>query len=62
MGRQIQIFTTNSDNEKLRDFLIENFDCVFFQNFEINKNDLFGSDFTKYAQYSSINIWNKEFD
>ncbi len=63
MGKQMQICTTDIDNEEIRNFLVENYDCSFFQVFSKEEKELFINDFKNtYYPYSSINIWNKHFD
>ncbi len=38
MGKQIQIFTSEVDNDIFRDFLKANYDCQFFQSFSPTKD------------------------
>jgi hypothetical protein len=62
MGRQIQIFFSDKDNKIFSDFLKENFDCTFYQNFSPTIDGLIIQDFNNtYHKHSSIYIHNNDF-
>lgn len=63
MGRQIQILTTQLDNDIFRDYLITKYDCIFFQSFAQSKETLFINSFSEtYRKDSTIYIYFKTFE
>lgn len=62
MGQQLQIFATEKDNERIRDFLINNYECEFYQDFSKTKEGLRINDFNEtYHKTGKIRIHNKAF-
>lgn len=63
MGRQIQICTTESDNDKFRDYLLSKYDCVFYQRFAQTESSLLIDSFNDtYLKESTILIYFGQFD
>lgn len=63
MGRQIQVCTTESDNDVLRDYLLSKYDCIFYQRFAQTEASLLIDSFNEcYLKESTILIYFKSFD
>lgn len=63
MGRQIQICTTESDNDIFRDYLLSKYDCVFYQRFAQTEASLLIDSFNEtYLKESTILIYFKSFE
>lgn len=64
MGRQIQICTTEIDNNRLEQFLKDSFSCAFFQSSAPSAAELMIDSFsaTSYPFSSQVYIWNKAFE